>query len=105
VKVTQLQDRLWQPLELDDPHQRHQCSCIKTLVIELSCRPSTQNRAQYKSFNDKLGTSREIGVNGYLGKSMEHTVGRDELSWVTQCVTGLICQPSKLRSLCNISQY
>jgi hypothetical protein len=58
-----------QSLELDGPHQCHQYSCSKTSSVKHSYEPSTQNRAQYKSFNDRLGWSREIEDNDHLNKS------------------------------------
>jgi hypothetical protein len=41
--------------------------------------------------------------HAYLGESMERTVGRDGVQWVTQCVSGLIYEPSKLRRMYNSS--
>jgi hypothetical protein len=98
-------DLLRQPLELNDPHQCHQYSCSEMAAVKHSCRPSTQNRAQYNSFNNRLGSSREIEGIDYLGKSTEHSMGRDSVWRLTQYVTGLVCELSKLCSLCNISQY
>jgi hypothetical protein len=60
---------------------------------------------QYKLFNDTLGSSREIEVYPYFNKSTEPVVGRGRVWWVTQCITGLVCESSKLCNLCNISQY
>jgi hypothetical protein len=41
--------------------------------------------------------------NAYLGESTEHAVGRDGVRRVTQCVSGLVCEPSKLRRRYNSS--
>jgi hypothetical protein len=41
--------------------------------------------------------------HAYLSESTEHTVGRGGVRWVTQCVSGLICEPSKLCHLYNSS--
>jgi hypothetical protein len=43
--------------------------------------------------------------HAYLDESTEHVVGHDGVWQVTQCVTSLICELSKLRRLCNISDY
>jgi hypothetical protein len=47
----------------------------------------------------------EYGNNylAYLIKSTEHVVGCGRVRWVTQCVSGLVCEPSKLRRLYNSS--
>jgi hypothetical protein len=39
----------------------------------------------------------------YLDESTEHVVGHGRVQWVTQCVTDLVCESSKLRHLYNIS--
>jgi hypothetical protein len=41
--------------------------------------------------------------HAYLDESTEHVVGRDGVRRVTQCVSGLVCEPSKLRRLHNSS--
>jgi hypothetical protein len=41
--------------------------------------------------------------HAYLGESTERVVGRDGVWRVTQCVSDLICEPSKLRRLYNNS--
>jgi hypothetical protein len=39
--------------------------------------------------------------HAYLGETTERAVGRDGVRRVTQCVSGLVCEPSKLRRLYN----
>jgi hypothetical protein len=41
--------------------------------------------------------------HAYLSKSTERVVGRDRVQRVTQCVSSLICEPSKLHHLYNNS--
>jgi hypothetical protein len=41
--------------------------------------------------------------HAYLGESTERMVGRDGVRRVSQCVSGLICEPSKLCRLYNNS--
>jgi hypothetical protein len=41
--------------------------------------------------------------HAYLGESMEHVVGCGRVRWGTECVSSLICEPSKLRHLYNNS--
>jgi hypothetical protein len=41
--------------------------------------------------------------HAYLGESTQRAMGRDGVRQVTQFVSGLICEPSKLRRLYNNS--
>jgi hypothetical protein len=41
--------------------------------------------------------------HAYLGESTKRAVGRDGVRRVTQCVSGLVCEPSKPRRLYNSS--
>jgi hypothetical protein len=41
--------------------------------------------------------------HAYFGERMERAVGRDGVRRVAQYVSGLICEPSKLRQLYNSS--
>jgi hypothetical protein len=41
--------------------------------------------------------------HAYLSESTEHTVGRGGVQWVTQCISGIICEPSKLHRMYNSS--
>jgi hypothetical protein len=41
----------------------------------------------------------------YLSETMECAMGHDRVWWVTQCITGLVCESAKLPRLCNIRHY
>jgi hypothetical protein len=41
--------------------------------------------------------------HAYLSESTEHVVGRGRVWWVTQCVSGLICELSNLCRMYNSS--
>jgi hypothetical protein len=41
--------------------------------------------------------------HAYLGESTKRDVGRDSVRWLTQCISGLICELSKLCRLYNSS--
>jgi hypothetical protein len=99
-----MNDMLREPVvEWDGPHRQLWCSCIETPVIEHSSDPLQKKMNGNKLIQWCIRMEYGNRNHAYLSKSIERVVGRGRVRRVTQCVTGLICEPSKFRRLYNNS--